>query len=208
MKKFFFVTLFLLLISSTSFCMSAASYAVDDNFREELYKVVEGVRNYFGIDAEFFYDEDNPRVNATSSSTGEIHLFGGLVEKAYSVPNSPWTYIILVIAHEWAHQQQFLYGYRPMYNIQKELQADCEGAYFLFTIYKVTQEEITNLINNQMSNPIRSLPWWDVKAHGTRQQRIAAVKRGYDLASHAISINRMYTPSEIFNFCEYIMVTP
>ncbi|MCC6875161.1 MAG: hypothetical protein IT378_12710 [Sandaracinaceae bacterium] len=86
----------------------------------------------------------------------------------------------MVLAHETGHEIQGLSSTGGSLSIARELGADCYSGYFLGYVVCQGRANMFDVMAafDSACRAGTNLPWWDPRAHGTCDQRVAAVQQG------------------------------
>ena len=89
---------------------------------------------------------------------------------------------VMVLAHEFGHEIQGRAGTRSPVDIQNELGADCYAGYFLGWLgctNRLNMNDVVAVFGTACRGG-SNLPWWAPQAHGTCEQRQAALQHGIE----------------------------
>ena len=107
-----------------------------------------------------------------------IYLSIGMVRQAYQYGDAAIAYIV---AHEYAHAMQTVYGFSSGITAINELQADCLAGVYMAVTPNVVFDSRDILEIQRFASSIGDLNFWSQQHHGTPQQRVAAVTRGLSI---------------------------
>ncbi len=151
-----------------------------------------------GIPADVHYWNDCQSPNSVSLPSGDVlygvNLFQQLVS-AYGGDAAP---ISGVLAHEWAHQIQFGYGWftsneptaRPI-----ELEADAFSGYYMALGESYAWTSVDDYFSALAS--LGDYNFNDPSHHGTPQERLAAAQLGFQTAIQQIETNTPLTYADL-----------
>lgn len=143
----------------------------DNQFSQE----VGRQRSFWSIPANVYvWYEPNGVKNAVSTSEGNI-LYGYNLFY-YTVPNFGDHAVDGVLAHEWAHQIQFSYGWMNQGTLLSELEADAFAGFYIIAGKQLNTSQINGFMNNVYYSGDYQFNSSD--HHGTPNQRAAAATIG------------------------------
>lgn len=115
--------------------------------------------------------------NAVSTSQGKIMYGYNLFY--YTVPNFGDNAVDGILAHEWAHQIQFNYGWHSQGTLLSELEADAFAGFYIAAKKQWNTSLVQGFINGVYNNG--SYNFTDPDFHGTPNQRSAAALYGIEV---------------------------
>ncbi len=159
----------------------------DNKFSQE----VDRQQSFWNIAANVYVWYEPPGIkNAVSTTNGNIHYGYNLFY--HTVPNFGDHAVDGILAHEWAHQIQFNYGWINQGTLLSELEADAFAGFYIIA----AKQWNANLINGFINSVYNSgdYQYNSSNHHGTPNQRTAAAAIGIDCGSEFLNgTNFTYT---------------
>lgn len=149
----------------------------DNNNDQQFSYEVGRQQNFWGIPANVYvWYEPQGVKNAVSTNYGDI-LYGYNLFY-FTVPNFSDYAVDGILAHEWAHQIQFKYGWMNQGTLLSELEADAFAGFYIVA----AKQWNTNMVNGFVNSVYYSgdYNFNSSSHHGTPSQRAAAAAIGID----------------------------
>lgn len=146
---------------------------------------INEVQSFFGqfpTAVYVWYEPDNV-MNALSTPEHQIYFGYNMFYRTVSMYGT--TAIIGILAHEWAHQIQFHYGWQSQGVLKTELEADAFSGFYMGFAMQWSWLQIEGYYANTYS--LGNYEFNHPQFHGTPDQRLAAAYLGVQTALEVIS---------------------
>ena len=169
----------------------------DPGLNQAFYSEVNYQQNFFSAlpASVYVWYEPNGLRNALSTSDRRI-LFGYNMFH-YTLQYYNGLAVSGVLAHEWAHQAQFTFGWSQQGTLKNELEADAFAGYYMAFMPQYLWSQIQGYYANVYASG--DYLFNDPGHHGTPNQRLAAAYLGVTTAVQAMNNGQGYTYAQLHN---------